>query len=976
MASRIQGITVEIGGDTTKLSTALSKVNKEIRDTQAQLKDVNKLLKLDPGNAELMAQKQRLLAQAVSETKEKLDALKLAGQQANEALAKGEISQSQYDALQREIIETEQALRDLERQAEQSSVALQKIGAAGEKLQSVGSSIEGVGQKLMPVTAAVGGLATAAVKVASDFDSAMSQVAAVSWATGKELDALRDKAREMGSKTKFSASEAAEAMNYMAMAGWKTGDMLDGIEGIMNLAAASGEDLATTSDIVTDALTALGLSASDSGHFADILAAASSNANTNVSMMGETFKYCAPVAGALGFTAEDTAEAIGLMANAGIKSSQAGTAMRTMLTSLTGEVTFVGDAFGELTVQTTNADGSMRSLGDILTDCRAAFAQMSESERAANAEALVGKNAMSGFLAVMNAAPGDIEKLNSAINNCDGTAERMAETMQDNLAGQLTILKSQLEELAISIGEILMPSIRQIVGWIQGLVDWLNGLDEGTKKVIVTVALVAAALGPVLIVIGKVVGAVGTILTVVPKIAGAVSGVAGFVSGTVIPALSAVVAAIGWVPIAIAAVIGVVVLLYNKCEWFRDAVNAVWAQVRDFFVSAWEVICSFFTETIPATWESLVSFFQGIPAWWSELWQSVGDFFNNVWTGMMENPVLSGIVDMIRSLWENLFTALQGIWQGIQTAASGAWELIKNVILGPVLLLIDLVTGNFTKLKEDALHIWTNIQQAASTIWSGIQQMVGSAVQGLVNHVSILLSGLRDFMGNLWSAVSSAAAAAWNGLKNLVVSTVSDLKQAAVEAFRAMVSGIGSALSSLGSVVQDGFQSAISFITSLPGRALQWGMDFINGIAEGVRRAIGNVVSAVSDVADAIRSYLHFSVPDVGPLTDYESWMPDFMGGLARGIEKSRGLVRKAVEGVAGDMVVSPKLADMQAVQAQGASMEAVRQMVSGLQEMFAGMQGGDGMGTICIPVYVGGTLLDEVVVDAQARQNLRSGGR
>ena len=976
VTSRIQGITVEIGGDTTKLSTALSKVNKEIRDTQAQLKDVNKLLKLDPGNAELMAQKQRLLSQAVSETKEKLDALKLAGQQANEALAKGEISRSQYDALQREIIETEQALRDLERQAGQSSVALQKIGAAGEKLQGVGSAIEGAGQKLMPVTAAVGGLSAAAVKVAADFDSAMSQVAAVSGAAGKELDTLRDKAREMGSKTKFSASEAAEAMNYMAMAGWKTGDMLDGIEGIMNLAAASGEDLATTSDIVTDALTALGLSAADSGHFADILAAASSNANTNVSMMGETFKYCAPVAGALGFTAEDTAEAIGLMANAGIKSSQAGTAMRTMLTSLTGEVTFVGDAFGELTVQTTNADGSMRSLGDILTDCRAAFAQMSESERAANAEALVGKNAMSGFLAVMNAAPGDIEKLNSAINNCDGTAERMAETMQDNLAGQLTILKSQLEELAISIGEILMPSIRQIVGWIQGLVDWLNGLDEGTKKVIVTVALVAAALGPVLIVIGKVVGAVGTILTVVPKIAGAVSGVVGFVSGTVIPALSAVVAAIGWVPIAIAVVIGVVVLLYNKCEWFRDAVNAVWAQVRDFFVSAWEVICSFFTETIPAAWESLVSFFQGIPAWWSGLWQSVGDFFNNVWTGMMENPVLSGIVDMIRSLWENLSAALQGIWQGIQTAASGAWELIKNVILGPVLLLIDLVTGNFTKLKEDALNIWTSIQQAAPTIWSGIQQMVGSAVQGLVNHVSILLSGLRDFMGNLWSAVSSAAASAWNGLKNLVVSTASDLKQSAVEAFRVMVSGIGSALSSLGSVVQGGFQSAISFITSLPGRALQWGMDFINGIAEGVRRAIGNVVSAVSDVADAIRSYLHFSVPDVGPLTDYESWMPDFMGGLARGIEKSRGLVRKAVEGVAGDMVVSPKLADMQAVQAQGASVEAVRQMVSGLQEMFAGMQGGDGMGTICIPVYVGGTLLDEVVVDAQARQNLRSGGR
>ena len=686
-ANRIKGITVEIGGDTTKLQTALKGVNTEIRNTQSQLKDVEKLLKLDPGNTELMAQKHRLLGDAVRETKEKLETLKTAAEQANDALARGEISQSQYDALQREIIETENNLRDLERQAGQSAVALQKIAATGEKLKTVGSAIEGVGQKLMPVTAAVGGLGAAAVKVASDFDSAMSQVAAVSGATGKDLEALRDKAREMGSKTKFSASEAAEAMNYMAMAGWKTNDMLSGIEGIMNLAAASGEDLATTSDIVTDALTALGLSAEDSGHFADILAAASSNANTNVSMMGETFKYCAPVAGALGFSAEDTAEAIGLMANAGIKSSQAGTAMRSMMTNLTGEVKFTGAAFGELTVQTTNTDGSMRSLGDILADCRAAFAQMSESEKAANAEALVGKNAMSGFLAVMNAAPGDIEKLNSAINNCDGTAEKMAATMQDNLAGQLTILKSQLEELAISIGEILMPYIRQIVGWIQGLVDWLNSLDEGTKKIIVTVALVAAALGPVLIVIGKVVGAIGTIMTVVPQIASAISGVIGFVSGTVIPAISAVVAAIGWVPLAIAAVVAILVVLYNKCEWFREAVNAIWTQIKEFFVSAWEVICSFFTETIPNAWNSLVSFFQGIPAWWSGLWQSVGDFFSNVWTGMMENPILTGIVDMIRSLWENLSTTLQGIWNGIKTAASGAWELIKNVVLGPVLLL-------------------------------------------------------------------------------------------------------------------------------------------------------------------------------------------------------------------------------------------------------------------------------------------------
>lgn len=923
MASRIQGITVEIGGDTTKLSTALSKVNKEIRDTQSQLKDVNKLLKLDPGNTDLMAQKQKLLTQAISETKEKLDALKLAGQQANEALAKGEISQSQYDALQREIVETEKALEELEKQADKSAVALQKIGAAGEKLKSVGSSIEGVGKKLMPVTAAVGGLGTAAVKVAADFDSGMSQVAAVSGATGKELDALREKAREMGAKTKFSASEAAEAMNYMAMAGWKTGDMLDGIEGIMSLAAASGEDLATTSDIVTDALTALGLSAKDSGHFADILAAASSNANTNVSMMGETFKYCAPVAGALGFTAEDTAEAIGLMANAGIKSSQAGTAMRTMLTSLTGEVTFVGDAFGELTIQTTNTDGSMRSLGEILADCRVAFSQMSESEQAANAEALVGKNAMSGFLAVMNAAPADIEKLNNAITNCDGTAEKMAETMQDNLAGQLTILKSQLEELAISIGEILMPSIRQIVGWIQGLVDWLNGLDEGTKKIIVTIALVVAVIAPVLIVIGKVVGAIGTIMTVIPQVAGAISGVVGFVSGTVIPAITAVVAAIGWVPIAIAAVIAVIVLLWNKCEWFRDAVTAVWEAVKSVTVAAWNAIGTFLTNLWGGIVQTGKTAFQGLASFFTACWQGIRNMFTTV---------LTAISVFFSTIWNAIRTTVVTVGTAIQTFLTTAWTAIKTVITA----------------------ILTAIQTVFTTVWNAIKAVVTAVM----------------------NAIRSVVSGAWNNVKTVTSSVLNAVKSAVSTVFNSVVSSIRTAMGNVYSTIVSGFNRAVSFITGLASSAFRWGADLINGIVNGIRSCIGNVVSAVSDVANAIRSHLHFSVPDEGPLTDYESWMPDFMKGLAQGIEKSKGLVKRAVEGVAADMVVSPKVSAMETAQMQVSSMDSIRQMVSGIQEMFAGMQDMDNMGTICIPVYIGGTLLDEVVVNAQARQNLRSGGR
>ena len=225
MASRIQGITVEIGGDTTKLSKALESVNKSIKGTQSGLKDVNKLLKLDPSNTELVVQKQKMLKDAIEATKEKLATLKTAAQQANEQLANGEITQQQYDALQREIVETEQNLRSLQDQAATTNATLAKIDEAGEKLQNIGSSVENVGKKFLPVTAAVTGLGTAAVKTAADFDSEMSKVSAISGATGDDFDQLRAKAREMGAKTKFSASEAASAMEYMAMAGWKTSDM-------------------------------------------------------------------------------------------------------------------------------------------------------------------------------------------------------------------------------------------------------------------------------------------------------------------------------------------------------------------------------------------------------------------------------------------------------------------------------------------------------------------------------------------------------------------------------------------------------------------------------------------------------------------------------------------------------------------------------------------------------------------------------
>ncbi len=886
-ASRIKGITVEIGGDTTKLQTALKGVNTEIRNTQSQLKDVEKLLKLDPGNTELLSQKHKLLAQAVSETKEKLETLKTAAEQANTALANGEISQSQYDALQREIVETEQELKRLEEQANQSATAMQKIAATGEQLKNIGGNIESAGKKLLPVTATVTALGTASVKTAADFEAAMSKVAAVSGASASEMEALTEKAREMGSKTKFSASEAAEAMNYMAMAGWKTEDMLSGIEGVMNLAAASGEDLATTSDIVTDALTAFGLTAQASGHFADVLAAASSNANTNVSMMGETFKYCAPIAGSLGFSVEDTAEAIGLMANAGIKSTQAGTSLRTIMTNLSGEVKICGDSIGEVTIATSNADGTMRDLSDILADCRVAFAGLSESEKAVAAESLVGKNAMSGFLALMNAGEGDINKLSGAIDNCDGAAQNMADTMNDNLEGQLTILKSALEELAISFGQLLIPALREVVQWLQGFIGFLNSLPEGVKKTIMVIALVAAALGPVLIIVGKVISAIGTIMTIVPKVAGVINVVKGAFA-----ALNATMLAnpIVLIIAAIAALVAAFIYLWNNCDGFRQFWIDLWENIKQIAVAVWEGLKTFFT-----------------------------------------------------AAWQAISTTAQTIWNGIKNFFSALWEGIKTIFTTVLNVIKTIVTTYFNVYKTIITTVFNAIKTVITTILNAIKTVITTV---------------------------------WNTIKTVFTTVLNTIKSVVSGAFNAMWTGIKNTISGIVNTIRTGFNNAVNFIKNLASSAFSWGADIIEGIVNGIKSCIGKVKDAVCSVADTIKSFLHFSVPDEGPLTEYESWMPDFMSGLAKGIENSKRMVRDAVSGLAADMVINPQMSGSQMAMAGGGTVSSadLSSLVGAIREAVGGISGNGG--DIVIPVYLGGTILDEVIVNAQQRANLRSGGR
>jgi TP901 family phage tail tape measure protein len=863
VASRIKGITVEIGGDTTGLDKALKSVNTTIKNTQSSLKDVNKLLKLDPSNTELLSQKQKLLKDAIGATKEKLDSLKAAQEQAKAQLESGDLGQDKYDALQREIIETEEELKRLQEQAATTSTSLAKIDEVGQKMESVGNSIAGAGKSMMPLTLAIGGVGTAAVKTAADFDAGMSQVAAISGATGDDLEALRDKAREMGSKTKFSASEAASAMEYMAMAGWKTGDMLGGIEGIMNLAAASGEDLATTSDIVTDALTAFGLSAEDSGHFADILAAASSNANTNVSMMGETFKYCAPIAGALGFSAEDTAEAIGLMANAGIKSTQAGTALRTIMNNLTGEVKISGKAIGDVTIATTNADGSMRDLSDILADCRTAFSGLSESEKAQAAETLVGKNAMSGFLALMNAAPEDIDKLSNAIDNCDGTAESMAATMQDNLAGQLTILKSQLEELAISFGEILMPAIRSIVSHIQGFIDKLNGMDESQKKAIITIGLVVAAIGPLLVIIGTVISKVGVAMQGFVKLAGAFNKIKAAASaGTgIFGKLGAAIGGVSAPVLAVVAVIAVLVAafvhLWNTNEGFREAILGTWEKIKTTVSNFVEGI----RERLAALGISFSDIAETIKAIWNGLCAVLAPIFEGAFNAIANVlQTVLGVITGILDVFIGLFTGnWEQVWTGVKEIFSSIWEGIKGTFqnaIDTIRGIADAVLGWFGTSWND---VWSSVKAFFEGIWNGIASFFSGIWNGIQNTVTTVLNAIKSVITTVWNAIKTTittvlngikttVTSVWNAIKSTVASVLDGIKSTVSSVWNGIKSTISSVVEGIKSTVSSAFNAVKSTATSI------W-----NSIKTAIETPINAARDAVKGAIDKIKSFFNFS---------------------------------------------------------------------------------------------------------------------
>ena len=526
MAREIGNLNVVVGLDSTGFQNGIGQLNRELKKVQSEFRLASTELGKHGTALDGLRVKSGSLTKQTDLQRQKVAALEAAHQKSVEtkgqdAKATQEL-ETKLNNAKTKLSQMEQELQSVNQEIKLQSSGWYQLGQAlapvGEKLQAVGQSMQTIGKDLTTkVTLPLVGLGTAAVKVGSDFEAGMSEVKAISGATGANFEKLKEKAKEMGATTKFSASESAEAMKYMAMAGWDTSQMLDGLDGVMMLAAASGEDLGLVSDIVTDALTAFGMQAKDASQFADLLASASSNSNTNVALLGESFKYVAPLFGSLGYSAEDAALALGLMANAGIKGSQSGTSLKTAIANMANPTKNMATAMDELGLTITDANGEMLPFKDVMDDLRTKFAGLSEEQKAQYAATIFGKEAMAGMLAIINASEEDYAKLTEATRDYNGTAKEMADTMGDNLQGELIRLKSALEGVGIQIFEILLPHLQKLVEKLQQAVEWFANLSPATQETIVMIAALAAAVGPLLLVGGKIVSGAGTLISLFSK---------------------------------------------------------------------------------------------------------------------------------------------------------------------------------------------------------------------------------------------------------------------------------------------------------------------------------------------------------------------------------------------------------------------------------------------------------------------------
>lgn len=714
---------------------------------------------------------------------------------------------------ERELSEITAELKKQEAELAQSQTSWDKfretVQEASEKLKSVGEKMTTIGKNLTTkVTTPLAALGAGIVKVGMDFDSQMSKVAAVSGATGQEFDSLREKAKELGATTKFTSSQVAEGMEYLALAGYNTNQILASTDGLLNLAAAASMDLGRAADIVTDIMSAFGIEASKAGHAADVFAFAQANANTNVEQIGEAMKYAAPLANQMGWTIEQTAAAMMKLADNGLKGSIAGQAFASSVGRLSKPTTEMRKKMNELGISFFDANENMKSLPDIIAELEKGTKGLSMKQKSAAITTLFGAEAYKHWAILLESGSETLATYTKELENSDGTAQNMADTMVDNLGGSLLMLKSAVEGLMIQFSDLIKGDIRAFADWLTELAGKFSKLDDNVKKVILVVGGLVAAIGPVLIVLGLLISSVGTVM--------------GALAGLSLP-IVAIVAGIG---LLVAALVGA----YTQFDGFKEKVDSVFNAVKEITTNVLTTIVDFIHEVL----SDLANF-------WSENGEQILLAATNIFNG-------------IRSVVEFVMPAIQFIidmvWTAIKQIVTGALD----VIMGAVKVFSGLFTGDFSKM------------------WEGVKQLFIGAIDVIIGWMSLtFFGGIRTLFMNLGKSAINLVKGMWDDVLKLFTNSIktgetsiSEFVKNLLKFFKNLATDLVNTFSNMKTNVANKVgEIKDSIVNTLKNIDLkQIGKDIIQGLIDG----IGSMASAVWDkvkeiaggITDAISGALGF----------------------------------------------------------------------------------------------------------------------
>ncbi|HFC9345234.1 TPA: phage tail tape measure protein [Enterococcus faecium] len=763
---------------------------------------------------------------------------------------------------------------------------------------AVGKVMQGTGAAMTKyITTPLIGVGVAAAKVGGDFEAQMSRVKAISGATGDTFEQMKQQAIDLGAKTAFSAKESAAGMENLASAGFSAQEIMKAMPGLLDLAAVSGGDVALASENTATALRGFGLEASEAGHVADVFARAAADTNAEVGDMGEALKYVAPVANSMGISLEETAAAIGIMSDAGIKGSQAGTTLRGALSRLARPTKAMQDTMDNLGVSFYDADGKMKPLKTQVELLKKAFEGLTPEQQQNALVTLYGQESLSGMMALIDKGPDSLGKLTKSLKDSDGAADDMARTMQDNMNSSIEQMFGAFESAAIVIQKILAPSIKKVADAISGLVEKFVSAPESTQKLVVAIGAIAIAIGPVLYALGMVVkafqtmkvglGVLGNGISLFKKLGSAI----GFLTSPV-----------GLVIAAVALLVVGFIYLWNTSEDFRNFWIGLWEGIKSAVSSA--------VEWIQNAWKSTGE-------WFNNLWKSIKEGADNVWTTIQEAPgkaadwiknkwtetkeffssIWDGIKEAASSAWEGIVNILApyviaiknvfqpmidfftNLWSQIGSIAGSAWEIIKTAVMGPILLLIDLITGNFNQLKEDASMLWT-------TLTTNIQNIITTFVDIVVGYYT----ALKDTVINIWNVLTSTIKDVWNSFTTWIKETTNNivnsikqgwnnLKQGTIDLFNNMIQGAKDLWNSFKAWFINLVIGTKDNIIQGWENLKQGTIDTFNNLVNGAQEAWDNLVNAVSDTVDRVTGWFD-NLKNIDLLAAGKAIMDSFLEGL------------------------------------------------------------------------------------------------